>query len=37
VCRVDQCIGPGPEFRGSRIPARNCGPISFGVYNTYVC
>jgi hypothetical protein len=28
VCRVDQCISPGPEFRDYPIPAGNCGPIS---------
>jgi hypothetical protein len=28
----DQCIGPGPEFRGSPIPAGNCGPVSSDVY-----
>jgi hypothetical protein len=31
VCRADQCIGPGPEFRGSRISAGNCGPVSSDV------
>jgi hypothetical protein len=32
VCRVDQCIDPGPEFGDSSIPAGNCGPISSDVY-----
>jgi hypothetical protein len=37
ACRADQCIGPGPEFRDSLIPAGNCGPVSSDVYDTYMC
>jgi hypothetical protein len=34
VCRADQCMGPGPEFRG---PAGIRGPASSDVYDIYVC
>jgi hypothetical protein len=39
VCRADQCIGPGLEFRGSPIPAGNCGSVSSDVYvlDRHVC
>jgi hypothetical protein len=39
VCRADQCIGPGPEFRDSPIPAGNCGPVSSDVHvlDRHVC
>jgi hypothetical protein len=29
VCRVNQCMGPGPEFGDSSIPAGSCVPVSF--------
>jgi hypothetical protein len=32
VCRADQCIGPGPEFGDSPIPAGNCGPVSSDIH-----
>jgi hypothetical protein len=39
VCRADQCIGPGPEFGNSRIPAGNCGPVSSDIhmFDGHVC
>jgi hypothetical protein len=39
VCRVDQCIGPDPQFWDSLICTENCRPVSSDadVLNINVC